>query len=206
MTDDHDDQEEELFPENIRKTGFWVSLVISLAIIIYYVAFIFQRVSPTPKDLGLSNLLLFSAGCFLFFAIPWHNLGLSLKKFGPLEFERKLEGQSEEHIKDISEIENKLAQLEAAMKASGGIETTAERQPTQDEKEMRDLIIKFLTEYERWTFSPRRMETWGAQIPGYSKLANNSSMLRRLLRSLVSEGVLETRVSKKGNTVYRIKS
>jgi hypothetical protein len=133
-------------------------------------------------------------------------LGLSLKKFGPFEFERKLEGQSEEHIKDISALEDKIAQLEAAMKASGGEVKTTEIQPTPDEKEMRDLIIKFLTEYEQWSFSPLRMETWGAQRSGYSKLASNSSLLRRLLRSLVSEGVLETRVSKKGNTLYRVNS
>ncbi|MCG7940579.1 MAG: hypothetical protein N0C88_17260 [Candidatus Thiodiazotropha lotti] len=206
MTDNNDDQEEELFPEKIRQIGFWISLVFSLAIVIYYVAFIFECVSPTPKDLGLSNLLLFSAACFLFFAVPWHKLGLNLKKFGPLEFEQKLEGQSEEHVKDISALENKIAQLEAAMKASGCEVKTAEVQPTSDENEMRDLIVNFLTEYEHWSFSPLRMETWGAKRPGYSKLASNSSLLRRLLRSLVSEGVLETRVSKKGNTLYCVSS
>ncbi|MCG8017723.1 MAG: hypothetical protein JAY97_16030 [Candidatus Thiodiazotropha sp. 'RUGA'] len=206
MTDNNVDQEEELFPDSIRKVGFWISLVFSSTIIIYYVAFIFQYVSPTPKDLGLPNLLLFSAVCFLFFAIPWRKLGLSLKKFGPIEFERKLEGQSEEHIKDISALEIKIAQLEAALKASVSEVKAVEIQPSPDENEIRDLIINFLTEYEQSSFSPLRMETWGAQRPGYSKLAGNSTLLRTLLRTLVSEGVLETRISKKGNTLYRINS
>jgi hypothetical protein len=206
MTENNDDQEE-LFPKNTRKIGFWVSLIFSLAFITYYLAFVFHCVTTSPKDLELSNLLLFSSASFLFFAIPWHKLGLSLKKFGPLEFERKLEGQSEEHIKDISALENKIAELEAAIVASRPQIQVSAIQPTSEEKEIRALIVKFLTDFEQWSFSPSRIESWGAHSsPGYSKLADNSSLLRRLLRSLVSEGVLETRVSKKGNTLYRIKS
>ncbi len=206
MNEDNDVQEEELFPENIRKIGFWASLIFSVSLIAYYLAFIFHGATVSPKDLELSNLLLFSVASFLFFSIPWHKLGLSLKKFGPLEFERKLEGQSEEHIKNISELENKIAELEAAIAASGHQVQVSAIQPTPEEQEMRDLIVKFLTNFKQWSFSPSRMESWGAEQPGYSKLAGNPSLLRRLLRSLVSEGVLETRVSKKGNTLYRIKN
>jgi TRAP-type C4-dicarboxylate transport system permease small subunit len=60
MTENNDDQEQ-LFPENIRKFGFWVSLIFSLAFILYYLAFTFQYVATSPKDLEFSNLLLFSA-------------------------------------------------------------------------------------------------------------------------------------------------
>lgn len=206
MTENNDEQEE-LFPENIRKIGFWVSLIFSVTIIAYFLAFISHCVNTSPKDLELSNLLLFSAASFLFFSIPWHKLGLSLKKFGPLEFERKLEGQSEERIKDISALENKIAELEAAILAVSGHQIRVSAiHPTIEEQEMREFIVKFLNEFEQWSFSPSRMESWGAQQVGYSKLASNSSLLRRLLRSLVSEGVLETRISKKGNTLYRIKN
>lgn len=206
MTDHDDEQAQELFPEKIRRDGFRVSLLISLIIIIYYAVFIFKAFPSPPSELGLSNLLLFSSACFLFFSVPWHKLGLSLKRFGPLEFERKLEGQSEEHIKDISALEDKIAQLEAAMRASGGDFKPTEVTLTSGEQNMRKLIVDFLTDYEQWSFSPLRMQTWGSQRPGYSGLASEPAMLRRFLRSLVSEGILETRVSKKGNTLYRINS
>jgi hypothetical protein len=153
MTENNDDQEEP-FPENTRKIGFCVSLIFSLAFIAYYLAFIFHCVTTSPKDLELSNLLLFSAASFLFFAIPWHKLGLSLKKFGLLEFERKLEGQSVEHITDISALENKIAKLEAAIAASGRQIQVSAIQPTSEEQEIRDLIVKFLTDFEQWSFSP----------------------------------------------------
>lgn len=205
MTESDDDQDE-LFPENIRKIGFWASLLFSLALITYYIAFIFHFATTSPKDLEISNLLIFSATSFLFFSIPWHKLGLSLKKFGPLEFERKLEGQSEEHIKDISALENKIAELEAAIVEGGRQVPIIAIQPTTEEQQMRELIVKFLTEYKKWSFSPSRIETWGAQQPGYSMLADNSSLLRRLLRSLVYEGILKTSVSKKGNTLFRVNS
>jgi len=205
MSKEEEEQEEELFPENIRIIGFWTSLIFSGILIAYYVAYIYECVEASPKDLGLSSLLLFSLACFFFFAIPWHKLGLSLKKFGPIEFEKRLDGQSEEHIRDISEIEKKISQLESTVYANGKIKQGVIAEPSPREKELRELILKFLSEYDRWSFSPLRIEEWGADRPGYSKLAGDPSLLRSLLRALVAEGRLETRVSKKGNTLYRYK-
>ncbi|PHS62705.1 MAG: hypothetical protein COB09_14305 [Thalassobium sp.] len=204
---DYEQEEtEELLPPNVRRTGFWASLLFSVALIGYFVTYVFNQSIASPKDLGLSSLLLFAVACFLFFAVPWHRLGLSLKKFGPLEFERKLEGQSEEHIKDISALEDKIAQIEAAIQSGSSHQQIGKVPQKPEEIEMRDLIIKFLSEYSQWSFSPLRIENWGAERNSYSDLAGNSALLRRLLRSLVSEGILETTISKKGNTLYRIKN
>lgn len=208
MNQEEDVQQEALFPESIRKTGLFTSSGLSILIIGYYIAFILKWVDKSPKDLSLSGLLLFLMASVLLFWVPWHKLGLSLKKFGPLEFERKLEGQSEEHVKDISELENKITELERliAQMGNNGIVSEVAQNQNQNNDDYRRLVIDFLTEYDRWSFSPLRIEKWGAKQAGYEQLGNKTNLLRPLLRSLVAEGILETRISEKGNTLYRIKN
>ncbi len=203
MSNEVDEQKEELFPPKIRCIATAIFGILSIAIMCYFLAYIFKCVDASPKDLSLSNLLIFSLSCTLLFSVPWDKLGLSLKKFGPLEFERKLEGQSTEHLQDISALEDKIAQLEKI--CGKGSKSTDDADKPNEEDELRGLIIQFLTEYQRYSFSPLRMENWGAKKNGYSKLRGQPQLLRRLLRKLVAEDELETRLSEKGNTLYRIK-
>jgi len=202
MSNDLNEQQEELFPPKIRCIATAVFGVLSLAIISYFIAYIFGCVKVSPKDLSLSSLLIFSLLCVLLFSVPWNKLGLSLKKFGPLEFEKKLEGQSNEHIQDISALEDKISRIETIINQNNVKSDVVSN--SSEEQEMRALIIQFLTEYQQYSFSPLRMENWGAKKKGYSKLKGNPQLLRRLLRKLVAEDLLDTRLSAKGNTLYRI--
>ncbi len=204
MSNDTDEQQEELFPPKLRFAASAVFGILSLAIIVYFAVYILGGVKASPKDLSLTSLLIFSLSCVLLFSVPWNKLGLSLKKFGPLEFEKKLEGQSNEHIQDISALEDKIAQLEKLLSQHNVMPEVAAE--TSEEAQLRELIIRFLTEYEQYSFSPLRMENWGSKIKGYAKLKGDPQQFRRLLRKLVAEGELEIRVSEKGNTLYRIKS
>lgn len=203
MENEIDGQKEELFPPKIRCIATTVFSSLSVAIVLYFLAYIFKCVDVSPKDLSLSNLLIFSLSCTLLFSVPWDKLGLSLKKFGPLEFERKLEGQSTEHLQDISALEDKITHLEKII--DKGSKSIGGSEKSNNEEEFRTLIIQFLTEYQRYSFSPLRMENWGSKQNGYSKIKGQPQILRRLLRKLVTEGELETRLSEKGNTLYRIK-
>lgn len=204
MAEEDIKEQNSFLPKSVHIAGSIISFIISILIIAYIVAFMFGCVKVPPKELDLTNLLLFSLTCFLFFAIPWNKLGLSLKKFGPIEFEKLLEGQSEENIINISELEDKIEALELKLLDVTGNHNVL-NEITSDQPEFETLITNFLKEFSEWSFSPLRMEHWGAKQPGYSELANNPKRLRSILRKLVAKGILETKISKKGNTLYRIK-
>lgn len=205
MLNDANGQQEALLPKNVQRYGFWLSLIGSLMLFTYFVIYIVGYVEVAPKDLGLANIFLFSLACFMFFSIPWHNLGLGLRRFGPLEFERKLKGQSEERIKDIAALEEKIEKLEEVLGRPPGAVHYVDKERNRKVSDFKALIVAFLREFDDRAFSPRRIENWGAQQPGYSELSGNSELLRTTLRRLVVEGTVETSVSQRGNTLYRIK-
>jgi hypothetical protein len=199
--DDNEDQVEELLPTTVKWIGFLISAVISLAIILYIVGYAFNCFDRAPKDMGLSNLLLFTLACAVFFGIPWGKLGLSLKKFGPIEFERVLEGQSQERASDLSVIEDRLAELESKIISTPGLPSVPSN---TDQGDMTEKVLGFMERYRRWSFSPKKMETWSDKNnePEYTIFKEKPELLRRTLRKLVGSGDLDTRVSKKGNTLY----
>ncbi|RVU35205.1 hypothetical protein EOI86_20540 [Hwanghaeella grinnelliae] len=224
---DNDDQNSELLPPRIRLLGSVATGFVSLAIIAYFLAHIFCKFGPAPKDLDLSTILVLTTVGFLFFSIPWRQLGFSLTKFGPLEFERKLEGQSEEHIQVISLLEERIDDLETLVQAVGGQTQQSENSDAANdalsvekpagapisrntekigEAELRELVVSFLTQYSKWAFSPSRIENWGSTKPGFENLSNDGKLLRKTLRKLVADGVADTKISQKGLTLYKISS
>lgn len=201
MTDSADNNPDRFVPEPFRRRGLWGSLLFSGVLIVYYIAFIVGLVTASPRDLGLSNLLLFSLLCFVFFATPWDQLGRALRRFGPVEFERKLEGQSEERVREISALEDRIAALEA------GHSLAAVRAAVpKAESEVQKLLISYFREHDQQAVSPRALASWAARQDGYETLADSPDRLRRALRHLVVSGVLETRVGDEGQTLYRIRT
>lgn len=69
------------------------------------------------------------------------------------------------------------------------------------------IILKFLREYDKWYFSPRRIKQWGGKQDGFHELQNLTSKdIKTTLESLfVMNRVLKTE-SKKGTPIYRIKT
>ncbi|ODB93520.1 hypothetical protein A3194_02185 [Candidatus Thiodiazotropha endoloripes] len=156
----------------------------------------------SPSDLNLSVILIFCFSVLFVLHIPWEKYGLRIKRIGALEFEQVVETQAAEHAEDLSEVEERLLNLEQAMRETHeGVQFNE----MLAEPELRNLLISFLSTHNRWAFSPLRIRKWGSKQAGFENLSNyDPALLRSTLRKLVAEGVLETRVSKKGNTIYRI--
>lgn len=203
MTDNSPQQPAPLVPAGLRSKGFWLSLFFSVVLIAYYVAYIVGVANASPRELGLSNLLLFFLLCFLFFAVPWHQLGWALRRFGPMEFERKLEGQSRERILEIAALEERIAELESAVRQDKG--TAAIMAPGDPLESLQEQVIAFLREHDQQAFSPGAVERQCAKEPGYASLADDPIALRRTLRRLVAEDRVVTRVSENGETLFRIR-
>lgn len=160
------------------------------------------EVYASPSDLDLSSIFLFSVSALFIVWMPWHVLGIRISKIGGIEFKEIVAEQASEHAEEISYLQDRIEVLEANLRQINGVATLVEG---FEEPKLRGLLLDFLTKYNEWAFSPSRIRAWGSQQQGFSELAKyEHPFIRSTLQKMVSEGLLETRISTKGNTLYRI--
>ena len=156
---------------------------------------------PSPRELELNGIFIFSTSVLLVVWVPWSKLGIRISKIGGVEFKDIVQGQASEHVEELSYLEDRIEYLEAKVKANDEFSVF----DPQREIILRKLLLEFLQKYSEWAFSPSRIRVWGSKQQGFSSLSKyEHPLVRSTLQKLVSEGQLETRVSKKGNTLYRI--
>jgi hypothetical protein len=185
----------------------WTVSIISIVLIFFCSIYAYKYVGNpkdyvSPKDLGLSSLFLFSITALFLVWIPWSRLGIRISKIGGIEFKEIVQGQASEHAEDISYLEDRIESLEAHIRK---VDEMSEFTESFQEPELRQQLLTFLTKYKEWAFSPSRIRAWGSQQQGYSALSNyEHPFIRSTLQKMVSENLIETRISKKGNTLYRV--
>ncbi|CAH7201943.1 conserved hypothetical protein [Vibrio chagasii] len=195
-------------------TGFdipkWLQILVSIfsisLIVVCTICFWKYLEAPqgfaSPKELGLSGIFMFSTSALLIVWVPWSKLGVRISKIGGVEFRDIVQGQASEHAEELSYLEDRIEFLEAKIKENDELSVLTD--PPR-EAILRKLLLEFLQKYSEWAFSPSRIRVWGSKQQGFSSLSDyEHPFIRSTLQKLVSEGKLETRVSKKGNTLYRI--
>jgi hypothetical protein len=156
----------------------------------------------SPSDLGLNSIFFFSVSALFVVWTPWHTLGLRITKIGGIEFTEIVAGQASEHAEEISYLQDRIETLEANVRSLNGITELVE---SFEEPNLRKLLTDFLTKYKEWAFSPSRIRAWGSRQQGFAELAKyEHPFVRSTLQKMVADGLLETRISKKGNTLYRV--
>lgn len=156
----------------------------------------------SPKELGLSGIFLFSVSALFLVWVPWSKLGIRISKIGGIEFKEIVQEQASEHAEDLSYLEDRIESLEAQIRKSDEMVGFVEN---FKEPELRKLLLEFLKKYKEWAFSPSRIRAWGSKQQGFSALSSyDPPLIRSTLQKMVSENILETRISKKGNTLYRV--
>lgn len=173
-------------------------------------------VVPTPNDFGLSVVLPMSLISTVLLALPWENENIAISQIGPIALERKIEGQAREQEIELAEIQSEIQSIRDKLsnrtieqhKNSSGTEFSHsgdEEEMRYIPKELEEMLFKFWGEFDRWAFSPSRISQFGPKQNGFEKLSKyNINQIRAALRQLVLQGKLVTRVSKKGNTLYRV--
>ncbi|MEH6548282.1 MAG: hypothetical protein V7701_17735 [Sneathiella sp.] len=157
---------------------------------------------PAPKELGLSGVFLFFTTVLILIWIPWDKLGLRITKIGGIEFKEIVAEQASENAEEFSYLQDRIEYLEGKLHSMDELAVFHEK---FEGPELRNLLLEFLDNYKIWSFSPSRIMSWGAQQQGFSALSSyEHRRIRSTLQSMVAETLLETRVSKKGNTLYRI--
>lgn len=191
------------FPNKLK----WFVTVSSLIIIstcIYLVINYIDcpKINASPKKLGLSSVFLFSLTALLLVWFPWQQLGMRITKIGGVEFKEIVTEQASEHAEEVTFLQDRIEVLESKVHQ---LDEMSEFTESFEEPKLRELLFSFLTKYSKWAFSPSRIRAWGAQQQDYSSLLNYGyPFIRSTLQKMVSENMLETRVSKKGNTLYRV--
>ena len=206
-----DTPEEELgestTPFDVPPVFQWGVAIVCFALIAFSAYYFYcYLASPTkfasPKDLGLMPLVLFSVtAIFLVFA-PWRKLGVRITKIGGIEFEQIVATQASEHAEELAYLQDRIEILETKIRK---LDELTEFTESFEEPKLREELEQFLTKYQKWAFSPSRIRAWGSKQQGFSVLANYEyPFIRSTLQKMVSDGTLETRISRKGNTLYRI--
>lgn len=189
-------------PTGIRWVLTLVFALIVLACIAIVVAYVqCPESAAAPKDIGLAPIFLFSVSALIVLWIPWQRLGIRITKIGGIEFEKIVAEQASEHAEELTYLQDRIEVLEGYVRK---IDDTAGLTEAVAEPELRKLLLEFLNKYSSWAFSPSRIRAWGAKQQGFSELSNyDYQFIRSTLQKLVTENELETRISKKGNTLYR---
>ncbi len=209
---ENNESKEELISEGEPIQGLprWVQVVIGLSATTVLCVSVFlmwkyiddPKSYASPKELQLSNLLIFSLSVLLFILVPWGKLGIRIRKIGSVEFDRVVSGQAREHAEEFAELRARIEELEGRVRGMDEVATISETFATP---ELRPLILKFLNDFQPNAYSPLRIKKWGSRQPGFEKLADYSQgLIRTVLQGLVAEGRVATRVSKLGNTLYKI--
>jgi len=76
----------------------------------------------------------------------------------------------------------------------------------KDDFRLESLVLKFLSQFDRWYFSPLRIQKFGGRQRGFEDLKRYSSKeITKVLLKLLKEKKIKTTRSKKGNPIYKIK-
>jgi len=178
------------------------SLLILFCSFIVWSFIVSPSTAASPAEIGITPIFIFSITILVALWVPWQQLGVRITKIGGIEFEKIVAEQASEHAEEVTYLQDRIETLE---KHVHRLDETSELIGYFAEPELRELLLKFLTQHSKWAFSPTRIRAWGSKQQGFSALETyDYHFIRTTLQKMVSNNILETRISKKGNTLYRI--
>lgn len=184
-------------PESIRWTISIPAIIITLCILgIYTYLIFFDPNYIDPEKFGLPAIFISLISTIIIVNLPWNKLGFRIKKIGMIELENVVKGQAQNNSKELADLQKQIDELKSEK---------SENELSND-KDSDELIIKFLEKYSQWAFSAFRIKKWGGKQNGFENLSKyETEEIRESLRRLHSQNKVETRISKKGNTIYIVK-
>ena len=214
------DSAEHLLPTWVR----WIVGLVVIAAICSCVLIIVRYIqdpakNAKPDEIGLSSILIFLAVALAVVAVPLKKLNRWFKKIGPLELAAVVETQAKERVEELSEIREKISHLErqlpprdlfvlAKNRAERDFEVADDIPVDQgvvrvisEGEDLEKVLLAFLKRNSRTSFSPSKIRVLleKRDVSGYS-----TPQIRNALQDLVRRGLVRTKISQKGNTLYKI--
>lgn len=180
-----------------------VSIILLIGSVYLFCLYIEKpKVYASPSELGLVSIFIFSLTTLFLVWLPWGKMGIKISKIGGVEFQQIVATQASEHAEEAGYLEDRIEVLEERIHKLDKMSAITEQ---FEEPKLRVMLTDFLTKYNEWAFSPSRIKAWGSKQQGFYELVNYElPFVRSTLQKMVSEKLLETRISKKGNTLYRV--
>lgn len=209
MFDKSHSEEDQMEPRVALGLPWWTRLLLSLiplglaiSCIVYGVYYLADPSSlATPAELGLDNIFLFSIACALVILTPWARLGLQPTKIAGIEFRQIVAGQASEHAESMGYLETRIERMEDKVRS---LDETAALTEFFEEDDLKRLLLDFLRDHSPTAFSPSKIQSECENQATYSKLVTHDTrFIRSTLQKMVSEGLLATAVSRRGNTLFR---
>lgn len=184
-------------PNAIKRTiSIPTIILIALILGIYAYIIVCNPGHIDPEKFGLPTTLIALIVILIVINLPWDKMGFRVKKIGMIELENVVKTQARGNSKEFADLQRQIDELKAKLP-----EKTEDNDSSLD-----DLVTKFLNQYSQWAFSALRIKKWGALQSGFEGLKNYETQeIRESLRRLLSKNIVVTRISKKGNTIYKIK-
>jgi hypothetical protein len=178
------------------------AMISSVCFFVYWQYINSPKISASPSELGLSAITIFTLSGTVILLLPWNKFGLRIKKIGIFEFEQVVAAQAAENNEVLGYLEERIEYLEDEIRQTVGSHMLSEM---LNETKLSDLLKTFFSKHSNTPISALRIRTWGASQPGFEKLSEyNHGFVRHVLRKLVSDGILNTKISKNGNTLYQL--
>ncbi|WP_321389181.1 hypothetical protein [uncultured Desulfuromusa sp.] len=177
------------------------ALILLVCFYLYWQYIACPTTSPSPSELGLASITIFCLTVTVILLIPWAKFGIRISKIGFIEFEQIVAAQASENNEILTYLEERIETIEDALRQTEG---TYSLNQIFNEPELYNLLKKFFMQYHDTAISALKIRTWGASQSGFEKLSKfDHGFVRHILRKLVNEGFLSTKLSKKGNTLYK---
>lgn len=151
-----------------------------------------------PDKFGLPSTLLILIIILIAINLPWSKMGFRIKKIGMIELENVVKTQARGNSKELADLQQQIDELKSKL--------PKEDKELDTDKNLDTLVTKFLRQYSQWAFSALRIRDWGSRQNGFEELKKyKTKEIRESLRRLLSKNIVVTKISKKGNTIYKIK-
>jgi hypothetical protein len=203
---------EPLVPKMLQVSLGVVLLAFIVAALGWLVRYAYLYPETKPTDLRLHEAIVFAIALLVLIVLPWHKLGLRVKKVGWLEFERVVTVQKKEHAQSVDLLDRRVTELEQwfqSLDSSGqnsGPSKLAHVQTGRASEELQELLLLFLRKYPSHYFNAPRIRSWGSQQSGFGDLEKYPTILiTQELHRMLGRGLITTKISRRsGATLYRI--
>jgi hypothetical protein len=195
-----------------------ILLTLASGVYLSYYAFAFH---PKPSEIAAPLLFMIGLASLALLVIPWKELGFFPTEIAGVKFERIANEQKKEQIDAIVPIQQDIDKLKAQYEAILGSaslnmvicgeqlakkeQRLVEQAGDQSNKTLENTVLAFLRQYRGQFFSPLRIQQWGGARAGFEVLSDHSTdQIRKALFEGVRAGMIDTSISKKGNTLYGV--
>jgi hypothetical protein len=126
-------------------------------------------------------------------ALPWDHYQFRIRKIGPVEFDDILSTQARERDEGLHELRQHVEAIAAAHPDNGD--------KASREEELAGLIKGFLSRARNKPYSSRAISHF---VSEYSRHEIERDEIQIVLRAMVAREEIETRIGKRGHTLYRL--